>query len=111
MMNVGLIPMIVIDSHKGKFWAQIFKDLHLHPDIKVRTGGRIAWAIRKDSPKLKDTIDGFMKEHRVGTLLGNTLVKRYLKNTKWVRNSLNEEELRRFRQALEFFQKYSERSL
>ncbi|MBW2434518.1 MAG: transglycosylase SLT domain-containing protein [Deltaproteobacteria bacterium] len=26
MMNVGLIPMIVIDSHKAEFWAQIFKD-------------------------------------------------------------------------------------
>jgi membrane-bound lytic murein transglycosylase MltF len=107
MMNVGLIPMIVIDSHKGKFWAQIFGDLHLHPNIQVRTGGRIAWAIRKDSPKLKDMIDGFMKEHKIGTLMGNILFKRYLKDTKWVRNSLNEEALRRFRQALEFFSKYS----
>ncbi len=27
MMNAGLIPMIVIDSHKGKFWSQIFTNL------------------------------------------------------------------------------------
>ena len=25
MMNVGLVPMIVIDSHKAKFWAQVLK--------------------------------------------------------------------------------------
>jgi membrane-bound lytic murein transglycosylase MltF len=107
MMNARLIPMIVIDSHKGKFWSQIFKDLTLHPDIKVRTNGRIAWAIRKNSPKLKETINGFMEKHKKGTLVGNILFKRYLENTKWVRNSLKEEELLRFKDAVEFFQKYS----
>ena len=107
MMNARLIPMIVIDSHKGKFWSQIFKDLTLHPDIKLRTNGQIAWAIRKNSPKLKQTINGFMKTHRKGTLVGNILFKRYLENTKWVRNSLNDADLKRFREAIEFFQKYS----
>ena len=82
MMNAGLISMIVIDSHKGKFWSQIFKDLALHPNIKLRTGGRIAWAIRKNCPKLKEVIDDFMKTHRKGSLMGNILFKRYLQNTK-----------------------------
>jgi membrane-bound lytic murein transglycosylase MltF len=107
MMNARLIPMIVIDSHKGKFWSQIFKDLTLHPDIKLRTNGQIAWAIRKNSPKLKQAINGFMKTHRKGTLVGNILFKRYLENTKWVRNSLNDTDLKRFKEAIEFFQKYS----
>ncbi len=107
MMNARLIPMIVIDSHKGKFWSQIFKDLTLHPDIKLRTDGQIAWAIRKNSPKLKEAINGFMKTHRKGTLMGNILFKRYLENTKWVRNSLNDADLERFKEAIEFFQKYS----
>jgi membrane-bound lytic murein transglycosylase MltF len=107
MMNARLIPTIVIDSHKGKFWSQIFKDLTLHPDIQLRTNGQIAWAIRENSPKLKAKINGFMKTHKKGTLLGNILFKRYLENTKWVRNSLNEKELERFKEALEFFQKYS----
>ena len=108
MMNAGLIPMTVIDSHKGTFWVQIFKDLKLHPGLKVRTGGEIGWAIRKKSPKLKDMINGFAKKHKVGTLFGNILVNRYYKNTKWVRNSLTDEELRRFKKAVDYFQKYSE---
>jgi membrane-bound lytic murein transglycosylase MltF len=107
MMNAKLIPMIVIDNHKGKFWSQIFKDLTLHPDIKLRTGGQIAWAIRKNSPKLKGVINNFVKTHKKGTLMGNILFKRYLQETKWVRNSMNEEELQRLRKAVEFFQKYS----
>ena len=27
MVNAGLIPMVVVDSHKAQFWAQIFDDL------------------------------------------------------------------------------------
>jgi len=108
MMNAGLVSMTVIDSHKGTFWVRIFKDLKLHLDLKVRTGGETAWAIRKNSPKLKEMINGFVKTHKVGTLFGNILVNKYYKNTRWVRNSLSGEELRRFRQAVDLFQKYSD---
>lgn len=107
MMNANLIPMIIVDSHKGEFWKQIFTHLTLHPDIKVREGGQIAWALRKNSPKLKEVINGFMKKHRSGTLMGNILFKRYLKSTKWVRNSLSDEEFQRFKDAVQFFKKYA----
>lgn len=107
MMNANLIPMIIIDSHKGKFWKQIFTDLTLHPDIKVREGGQIAWAIRKNSPKLKEVINGFIKTHKKGTLMGNVLFKRYLKNTKWVRNAFADEERERFKAAVGLFKKYA----
>jgi membrane-bound lytic murein transglycosylase MltF len=108
MMNVGLIPMIVIDSHKGEFWAKVFKDLTLHPNIKVRTGGQIAWAIRKNSPQLKSVVNRFIESHKKGTLKGNILYKRYLQNTRWVRNALADKEFQRFTEAVEFFKRYSQ---
>jgi membrane-bound lytic murein transglycosylase MltF len=108
LMNVGLVSMIIIDSHKGQFWKQIFPNLSLHPEIKVRTGGEIAWAIRKNSPKLKEVINSFMKQHSKGTLMGNILFKRYLKSTQWVRNPLSDAEMQRFRETLQFFQKYAQ---
>ena len=108
MMNVGLIPMIVIDSHKGEFWAKVFTDLSLHPNIKVRTGGQIAWAIRKNSPQLKSVVNRFIEAHKKGTLKGNILYKRYLQNTKWVRNALVDKEFQRFTDAVEFFKRYSQ---
>ena len=40
MVNAGLIPMIVMDSHKAQFWEQIFDNIKVHPDIAVRTGDR-----------------------------------------------------------------------
>ncbi len=107
MMNANLIPMIVIDSHKAEFWAQIFKDLTVHPEITLRTGGQIAWAIRKNSPELKKIIDRFVRTHKKGTKIGNILFQRYLQNTKWVRNSLNEDEFERFKEAVEYFKVYA----
>ena len=109
MLNAGLIPMVVIDSHKGRFWAQIFKDLTLHPEIKLRTGGKIAWAIRKNSPGLKKEINQFVATVKKGTLMGNMLFKRYLENTKWARRALNAEGLQRLQETIELFKKYADR--
>lgn len=109
MLNAGLIPMVVIDSHKGRFWTQIFKDLTLHPEIKLRTEGQIAWAIRKNSPRLKKSVNEYIGTVKQGTLMGNMLFKRYLESTKWVRRALNEEGMQRLRRTIEFFKKYADR--
>ncbi|MEN8210832.1 MAG: lytic transglycosylase F [Thermodesulfobacteriota bacterium] len=107
MLNADLIPMIFIDSHKGRFWSQIFNNITLHPDIKIRSGGQITWALRKNCPKFKNILSSFMKSHKKGTLMGNILFNRYLENTRWVNNSLGIKELQRFNEAIELFQKYS----
>ena len=107
MMNAGIVPMTVIDSHKGKFWEQIFKKLNFDFDIKLRTKGEIAWAFRKDSPALRKVVDEFIKEHKKGTLIGNILFKRYLENTEWITNSLETENIKRVNETKGLFQKYS----
>ena len=108
MVNAGLISMIVVDNHKAEFWAQIFDNITLHPEIAIHTGGQIAWAFRKNSPKLKAEINGFVKDHKKGSLLGNIIFKRYLQNTKWVKNALAGEEYKKFEAMIEFFKKYAE---
>jgi membrane-bound lytic murein transglycosylase MltF len=107
MVNAGLIPMIVMDSHKAQFWEQIFDNIKVHPTIAVRTGGEIAWAFRKDSPKLKAVVNEFVKGHKKGTLLGNIILKRYLRDTKYVKNSVAQEELTKFKNMVALFQKYA----
>jgi membrane-bound lytic murein transglycosylase MltF len=107
LINASLIPMIVMDSHKAQFWTQIFDKIRVHPEIAVRTGGEIAWAFRKNSPKLKAIVNEFVKGHKKGSLLGNMLLKRYLKSTKYVKNSLSDEELQKFQQMVELFKRYA----
>ena len=108
MVNAGLIPMIVMDSHKAQFWAQIFNKIQVHSDIAVRTGGEIAWAFRKNSPKLRSVINEFVKGHKKGTLIGNMLLKRYLKDTKYVKNAISQQELEKFEAMVQLFKKYAD---
>ena len=107
MVNAGLIPMIVMDSHKAEFWEQIFDHIKVHSDIAVRSGGEIAWAFRKVSPKLKAVVNEFVKGHKKGTLFGNLLLKRYLRDTKYVKNSIAQKELEKFEAMVALFQKYA----
>ena len=104
MVNAGLLPMIVMDSPKAEFWAKIFENVHLYPDIAVNTGGKIAWAFRKNSPKLKKVINQFVSHNRKGTLIGNMLFTRYLKNTKYINNALATREREKFQNLMHVFQ-------
>jgi membrane-bound lytic murein transglycosylase MltF len=108
MLNAGLIGFMVIDSHKGEFWAQIFNNIQLHPEIKFRTEGKIGWAMRKNSPKLMAAVNEFVKDHKQGTLMGNILLKRYLQDTDYITNSIYNEHMQRFNLTVRFFKKYGE---
>jgi membrane-bound lytic murein transglycosylase MltF len=107
MVNASLIPMTVVDSHKAQFWQTIFDHITVHEDITVNTGGQIAWAFRQGSPQLKAMINEFVAGHKKGTLLGNILYKRYLRDNKWVRNSLADAEVKKFNATIAYFKKYA----
>jgi len=109
MVNAGLIPTVIVDSHKASLWQQVFDRIVVHEDLAVRTGGQIAWAFRKASPQLRDTVNAFVRKHKQGTLLGNIIIKRYFQNTRWVRNALADEDRKRFEATVELFRKYGEK--
>ena len=108
MVNAGLLPATVVDSHKAGFWAGIFDHIKVHEDLAVRTGGEIAWAFRKDSPKLAEAVNAFVANHKKGTLLGNVLLNRYLKNTTWAKRALDGGDRARFERTVEIFRKYGD---
>jgi membrane-bound lytic murein transglycosylase MltF len=108
MVNAGLLPATVVDSHKAGFWAGIFDHIKVHEDLAVRTGGEIAWAFRKDSPKLADAVNAFVAQHKKGTLLGNVILNRYLKNTTWAKGALDGGDRARFERTVEIFRKYGD---
>ncbi|MBW1636873.1 MAG: lytic transglycosylase F [Deltaproteobacteria bacterium] len=106
MINANLIPAIIIDNHKGLFWKQIFKNIRLHEKAEVDHGGRIGWAIRKNCPKLKAVVNQFAKKNKKGTLIGNVNFNRYLKNSKYIKNSIQGKEFKKFQQTIKIFKKY-----
>lgn len=108
MLNAGLIEYMVIDSHKGELWAQVFDKIQLHPEIKFRTEGKIGWAVRKNTPKLMAAVNKFINNHKAGTLMGNILIKRYLQDSDYITNSIYNEHMQRFNLTIRFFKKYGE---
>ena len=106
MINAGLLSLVVVDDTKARFWAGIFPHIRLHPDIKLRTGGRIGWAMRKGSPRLKQIVNDFVRRHKKGTLHGNILYRRYLEQTGYIRNNISADERKKYEQTVSFFRKY-----
>jgi membrane-bound lytic murein transglycosylase MltF len=109
MVSAGLIPLIIVDKHKADFWKQIFTKIKVHDTVVVRRGGDIAWAMRKGSPQLKAALDEFTTRHGEGTGVGNTLLTRYLKSTRYVRNAAAESERKKFLALVQYFQKYGDK--
>jgi membrane-bound lytic murein transglycosylase MltF len=107
MVNAGLIPASVTFSQRAEFWSQVFPQMVVHPNLVLASEGQLAWVTRKDSPKLRQLLDEFIQGHRLGTSFGNTLFRRYLQNTKWVKDSTASVEMQKFQVYVEFFKKYA----
>ena len=108
MVNAGLVTATIVDSHLAEFWRQIFTNITLHSDVVVRSAGAISWAIRKNSPKLKATLDAFIVKHGIGKPTGNTLLRRYLQDTSWARHATAASDMQRFGDLAKYFRKYAQ---
>jgi len=106
MVNAGVYPITVADDFLVNLWSRVLENIQPHPDVTVNTGTQIAWALRKGSPKLKGFVNEFVKINRQGTLTGNMLINRYLRNAKWIENPGSAQDAERFRSMVELFQKY-----
>jgi membrane-bound lytic murein transglycosylase MltF len=108
MVNAGLVPATVVDSHVAALWEKVFDKVQVQP-VALQTGGAIAWAVRKNSPKLLEAVNAFVAANPKGTANYNMLVKKYFSNTRRVRNARSEEDLARFRETISLFQRYATR--
>ena len=63
MVNAGSVKAAIADDYVAEFWQQIFPKIVLNKDAAIRTGGDIAWMIRKDSPQLKAELNAFLARY------------------------------------------------
>ena len=107
MVSAGLIPATVTLNIRAQFWSKVFPQLKVHSDVVVKEEGVLAFATRRDSPQLKQLLDECIKDRQIGTSFGNTLLRRYLQNTEWVKNATSTEEMKKFRAYVHYFEKYA----
>jgi len=108
-MNAGMFGATVMDDYKAQFWAEVFPHIVVRSDLIVNEGGAIAWATRKDSPELMQTINQFLRKFGKGTLIGNDTFNRYLKDAARVRCAHSGQNTARIREVATVLRLYGER--
>jgi len=109
MMNAGILPRTVIDSHKADCWEGIFPCLTFCRHVRLRENVQIAWAIRKNSPALCKRIAAFSNTHKKDSLEWNRLFNQRLGSCCRVSNPLKKDDFDRFEGSVALFQKYGEK--
>ncbi len=108
MVNAGLVKATIVEDYIADFWKKIFPKLIPNSGATVRTGGEIAWMIRKDSPQLKAELDPFLQRFEKSGQRSDILA-RYLKNTKWAKAATSKEDIERFESTIALFRKYGDK--
>lgn len=80
MVNAGAIPFSAVVEDLARLWSKIMPKLVLYDNIPLATNISYGWMFRKDSPKLKAATDKFLRQNAKGTLIGNSLYNKYIKN-------------------------------
>jgi membrane-bound lytic murein transglycosylase MltF len=109
MTNAGLIPIVVVDDYLAAFWKKILPNVTVHDEVALRTGGSLAVAIRKHSPRLAKELNAFLARNGLGTTFGNVIAKRYLSSTDYVTRAASESERRKLLELVDIFRKYGDR--
>ncbi|MCB2191066.1 MAG: transglycosylase SLT domain-containing protein [Deltaproteobacteria bacterium] len=107
MVNAGIEPYTVVDSHIADLWRGVLPQIVVHRNMALRRKGEIAWLVRKQNPLLKKNLNGFLAKHKKGTLKGNIFFRRYFKNHKWITNPLSRDDKKRLEKYVGWFKKYS----
>ena len=105
MVNAGLVPMTVAEDKVAQYWARVLPSLKIQSHIVV-AASPLAWAVQKDTPQLKALANEFIRDHKIGTLYGNTIRARYLTDIKWVKDAIAGEDLTRFEEMVRLFRTY-----
>ena len=107
LVSAGAIEITVADDHMAEFWGDVLEGIVVRSDLPLRTGRDIAWAIRRELVDLKPIVDDFVRGHRAGTLVGNVLYQRYLRDNQYVYNASASKDRKRFEDLAEIFRRFS----
>jgi membrane-bound lytic murein transglycosylase MltF len=107
MVHAGLLPATVTTTGRAALWSKIFDNLKTYPSAPVASNISMGFVMRKDNPQLKQLVDEYVSTHAAGTSFGNTLIRRYLQNTKWVTNATSQKDMEKFVQTVDTFKKYA----
>jgi membrane-bound lytic murein transglycosylase MltF len=106
MVASGQVQMTMTDDMTAGLWSAVFPELKVYSDIPLVTDDRIGWAVQNGAANFVTLVNEFIKDHKQGTSFGNTILAKYLQNTKWAKNNVAPSEMEKFKGAISYFKKY-----
>ncbi|MDD7983770.1 transglycosylase SLT domain-containing protein [Lentisphaera marina] len=88
LLNTALFDYTFADHTLAELWSEVLPNIIINNKISIGNQKEMAWAIRKDSPQLKEILSNFANKNRKGSLLGNIFFKRYYQKPYWLDNAL-----------------------
>ncbi len=80
MVNSGVIQYSAMVEDVARLWANVMDKLVLYDNIPLASNVSYGWVFRKGSVNLEEIANKFIKANAKGTLMGNMLYKKYVKN-------------------------------
>jgi membrane-bound lytic murein transglycosylase MltF len=105
LVNAGVVPIAVVDGAYADFYRPLLPSLTVRDDLVLSSGGSLAWALRKGTPRLRAEVDEFVRKHRVGTTFGNVVARRYFEHNRWITSPASPEQTRRFEEVVGAFER------
>ena len=109
MLDAGVLQAIVVDDILAKMWAPVLPKIKINEEAVLRSGALSGWAIRKDSPRLREILGEFYfnavkKVNPIGARLAQ-----YRKRIKQLKDPTGSADYKRFESTLGLFRKYGEK--
>jgi membrane-bound lytic murein transglycosylase MltF len=108
-LEAGLIEATVVDDYKQALFSDVFPGLAFHTGAPLRSGGEIAWAVRRDSPALREALSRFVEADRRGANTVAVLERRYFVENRWLRRPIDRASLARYEDIERSFAEYAGR--
>src|SRR5262249_40523300 len=109
MLDAGLIQLIVVDDWKAHMWSLVLPKVKVRSDLVLRENAKTGWAIRKDSPKLREAIDDFFRNWAMKQGVADYRMNSYMKRVKELKDTTAGADYKRFTQTLALFEKYGQK--
>ena len=107
LTHAGVVSITIIDEYIAELWAPVLANVRVRSDLIARKDARVGPIVRKGSAAFNAALAAFIKTHGPGSSFGNVILQRYTRDNRWVRNPNSTEDLRRFKEALPFFQRFA----
>jgi membrane-bound lytic murein transglycosylase MltF len=106
LINSGVLDLSIVESHIARLWSSAYPDIRIleFPEISAYTP--ISWAVRKDNPDLKASLNQFLQSRRRGSRFGNIYYRQYFTATDWISNPLILTDHAKFSRYVPLFRKY-----